>query len=299
MTNFSRFNRDLDTLRYKGQALRAAPGDALAIEDLRRVTPSLFSETRAEHLSSRYTQIPTIDVLSSLLRDGWQMTFAAQAKARAEDGREHTRHMVRLRQPGEVVLNQDYPEVVLYNSHNGSSAFRLLAGFMRLICKNGLIVGQVDRGVSVPHRGNVIEGVRAGAHAIAHELTSVAPMIEDMRTTSLNRDESRLFARHALALRFDADTTASVDDALHTRRFEDRPASPNLWTTFNVVQENVIRGGIRAERTNEAGEVKRTKARAVGAVDRDLKLNTQLFALAREFHALKRGTSTIDLAQAA
>lgn len=298
MNNIARFNRDLDARRFRGASRRAAAGQFLAVSDLRDVTPSVFSETRAEHLSERYAQIPTAEVLDGLLSDGWGITFAAQAKARDADGREHTKHVVRLRRAGELALRQEFPEVILYNSHNGTSAFRLMAGFFRLVCLNGLVVGQVDRGVSVPHRGNVIEGVRAGAHEIGHELAEVAPLIEDMKTTPLNTEESRLLASHALALRFDDDTAGRVDDALRTRRYEDRPREANLWTTYNVVQENVIRGGIRAERTDANGRSKTTRARAVGSVERDLKLNAQLFALAREFHALKRGTSTL-LADAA
>ena len=56
-----------------------------------------------------------------------------------------------------------------------------------------------------------------------------------------------------------------------------------LWTTFNVVQENVIRGGIRGR--TEKGSLTRT--REVTGIDGDIKLNQALWKLAEEFAKLK------------
>ncbi|MEA9980016.1 DUF932 domain-containing protein, partial [Pseudomonas sp. RTS4] len=62
------------------------------------------------------------------------------------------------------------------------------------------------------------------------------------------------------------------------RRREDR--SDDLWTTFNRVQENVIKGGLDGR--NKKG--RRTKTRAVNGIDQDVKLNRALWKLA---HAMR------------
>ena len=56
----------------------------------------------------------------------------------------------------------------------------------------------------------------------------------------------------------------------------------DLWTTFNVVQENVIRGD---SWQNAKGKVART--REVTGIDGDIKLNQVLWKMAEEFAKLK------------
>ncbi|MET3218237.1 UNVERIFIED_ORG: hypothetical protein ABIC48_006032 [Burkholderia territorii] len=69
-----------------------------------------------------------------------------------------------------------------------------------------------------------------------------------MRSVTLDRDEQHVFARSALALRYDptdaaAPAPVSESQLLAPRRFEDR--HDDLWTVFNRVQENLTEGGLR------------------------------------------------------
>jgi len=59
--------------------------------------------------------------------------------------------------------------------------------------------------------------------------------------------------------------------------------APDLWTTFNRVQENIIKGGVRGR--NATG--KRTTTRAVNGIDQGVKLNRALWVLAEEMRKLK------------
>ena len=59
--------------------------------------------------------------------------------------------------------------------------------------------------------------------------------------------------------------------------------APDLWTTFNRVQENIIKGGVRGR--NATG--KRVTTRAVNGIDQDIKLNRALWVLAEEMRKLK------------
>src|SRR3546814_20077482 len=66
------------------------------------------------------------------------------------------------------------------------------------------------------------------------------------------------------------------------RRFEERKA--DLWSTFNRVQENFIKGGLSGRAAN--GRQQRT--RAVQGIDQNLKLNRALWMLAEGMQQLKR-----------
>ncbi len=97
-------------------------------------------------------------------------------------------------------------------------------------------------------------------------------------------------ARAAHALRFD-DPDAPIaqaiepDQFLRTRRRDDQ--STDLWTTFNVVQENVIRGGLHGYTRDEQGRRRNTSTRPVTGVDQDIKLNRALWIVAEEMARLK------------
>jgi len=80
----------------------------LTREELFRVVPSVFSEDKHESRSERYTYIPTISLLDSLQREGFQPFFACQTRVRDPERREHTKHMLRLRREGQITGAGNY-----------------------------------------------------------------------------------------------------------------------------------------------------------------------------------------------
>ncbi len=69
----------------------------LTHEELMHYVPSIFGEDRHTSRSERYAYIPTITVLESLQREGFQPFFACQTRVRDPGRRGYTRHMLRLR----------------------------------------------------------------------------------------------------------------------------------------------------------------------------------------------------------
>ena len=104
------------------------------------------------------------------------------------------------------------------------------------------------------------------------------------QTLTVNPGEQAAFARAALALKYDPeDGAAPVTESqlLMPRRFEDR--RDDLWTTFNRVQENLVKGGLQGR--NRAGRA--TTTRPVQGIDQNVKLNRALWLLAEEMRRLK------------
>jgi hypothetical protein len=69
---------------------------------------------------------------------------------------------------------------------------------------------------------------------------------------------------------------------IEARRPEDQ--GRNLWTTFQRVQENALRGG-QPGRTVQG---RRMRTREVASIDRGVSLNRALWLLAEEMRKLKR-----------
>lgn len=66
---------------------------------------------------------------------------------------------------------------------------------------------------------------------------------------------------------------------LQPRRFEDK--KDDLWTVYQRLQENLIKGGLSGR--NAKG--KRARTRSVNGIDGDIKLNKALWVLTEQMHA--------------
>lgn len=271
------------SFRYGSPMLRS--DTPLSDDQIRRVTPSIFADGKHQSRSDRYTYIPTIDVLRGLRNEGFQPFMVCQTRVRDLDKREFTKHLIRMRLANEIT-GEDVNEIILLNSHDGSSSFQLLAGAFRFVCQNGMVVGDTVRDIRVHHKGNVVQNVINGAFDVLDGFQLIREQKDGMRAIELNRDEQHAFARSALALRYDptdAEAPAPITESqlLAPRRFEDR--RDDLWTVFNKVQEHLTKGGLRGR--SRSGRSMST--RPVTGIDQNVKLNRALWMLADAMRQMK------------
>ena len=259
----------------------------LAEDLMRQAAPSIFAEGKHASRSERYTYIPTIEVLRGLRKEGFEPFMVAQSKSRIEGKTDFTKHMIRMRHVGQVEAKPEANEIILINSHDGASSHQMLAGVFRFVCCNGLVVGTVANDIRIPHKGNIQDDVIEGAFRVLDEFEAVDASADGMKALTLKPDEERAFATAALALRYgersegQSPAPITVDQLIEARRPEDLGHS--LWTTFQRVQENALRGGQRGRSV----QGRRMQTRAVGSIDRSVSLNRALWVLAEEMRKIK------------
>jgi len=255
----------------------------LSEDTIRRSAPSLFAEAPHDSRSERYAYIPTAQVLKGLRSEGFEPFQVTQSKSRLEDRREFTKHMIRLRHPSQITARDEANEIILINSHDGSSSYQLLAGSFRFACANGLIVGQQIADIRIPHKGDIQGRVIEGAFTVLKEFDHVTESIESMKAEALSHDEQLGFGRAALELRYDeGKAPIEAHRAIEARRRVD--AGNDLWSTFNRVQENLTRGGQTAYSAERRQNV---TTRAIGGIDQGVKLNRALWVLAEKMKELR------------
>jgi len=144
---------------------------------------AIFAKEAGPKTSPHYTFIPTHKVIQGLRDAGFVPVQARQSGTR-KSSPGHARHIIRLRTPkAELTLLDAIPEVVLLNSHDGSSAYELRAGLFRPVCTNGLLVSLGDFvSVRIAHRGDVVERVVNGALEICERLSGLAGSYDVMPT---------------------------------------------------------------------------------------------------------------------
>ena len=263
-------------------------------DQMRAAAPSIFAEGKHTSRSERYTYIPTIDVLRGLRKEGLEPFMVAQGASRVEGKAEFTKHMIRLRHQYGSSLVQTRPEaheIILINSHDGASSYQMLAGLFRYVCHNGLVVGDVVDDIRIPHRGDIQGEVIDGAFRVLDEFERVDEHTQAMKALQLEPPEEIAFATAALALRFGdraveeggghRPAPVTAGQLIEARRPED--IGHSLWTTFQRIHENVIRGG----QPGRSAQGRRLQTRPVGSIDRGVSLNRALWMLAEEMRKLK------------
>lgn len=277
---------------------RARHGDTIPVEQLAGLAPSVFAEERHESRSERYTYIDTRAVLQGLLAEGFLPVGVQQGGSRIEGKRDYTKHVIQLRhrrqfeQPVTArAVGDVFPEISLGNSHDGTSAYVLSLDMFRLVCLNGMTVsdGVVER-VKVPHKGDVGSQIIEGAFRVIEQAPRVLDAAAGMAALALTQPERLAFARAARELRWEGDAAPiEADQLLAPRRSADLGA--DLWRTFNVAQEHLLRGGDRYDlrTTDDAGRV-RIQQRTTGevrSIDGSSGLNRALWTLAEEMRRIK------------
>jgi len=83
----------------------------------------------------------------------------------------------------------------MVNSHDGTSAYNLIAGMFRLICSNGAMVsdGTIES-VHVKHQGNVINDVIEGSYRIIENAPKALEQVNAWKNLQLTDGEQKAFA---------------------------------------------------------------------------------------------------------
>lgn len=266
----------------------------LTIDEIARRAPSALATQPYAAMSAKYAHIPTLGIIEAMIAAGFQPFSATQSRTRIAGKGDFTKHMLRFRHSdiGVLAVGDVIPELVLVNSHDGTSAYKLIAGLYRLICSNGMMVSDAEiDSINVRHTGNVVQDVLDGSHRLIADTQRSIGTVRNWTQLQLTDGEQRVFAESAHVMRF-ADSEGKVttpitpDQLLTPRRRED--VGNDLWRTLNRVQENVISGGLSAvQRDSNGRPVRRVSTRRINGIDQDVRLNKALWELARKMAELK------------
>jgi hypothetical protein len=268
------------------------------------VLPSVIAEHRANRTSDRYEFINTMAVVNLLAREGWLPVLAQEQRIRTLDRAGFQKHLVRFRQPDSVITLEGLsPEIILTNSHDGLNAYNLMAGFIKWICLNGLVVSSgLFASIKIKHFGHHADQIIEATHQIGQEMPRLADRVNTYQRIELSPIERQIFAESALITRFAPSQsdevilpapnddrmvingrTFLIDRLLRPRR--EAEMKPTLWNTFNTVQEKMTQGNAfeNTVRTDEQGGIKiKRKVKGISAINESLRVNRGLWHLMDE-----------------
>lgn len=240
-----------------------------------KMPSAIFTNSGADHLSDRYSHINTNNVIEMMLQDGFYVHSAKAVEARSRDP-QFGKHVVEFRHNDAKPVNGVLPRVLFLNSHDGSTAARMFAGLFRFICSNGLVIGAALDMVKLRHTGEAAFELTQRASSIAKNGSRYFEQVERWSQKQLSAPQRNEFAMLASQLRWGDPHRFAAKEVLQVRRAEDDAG--DLWSTFNRIQENTVRGGLPGlTRTGRAAT-----SRPLNDMQRDIEFNANLWRLTEE-----------------
>lgn len=259
----------------------------LTMQQISLCAPAALSETPSDKVSEKYSFLSTKNVIKYLDKKGIVPFSAEQTHSKDKDS---SKHMIRFRSRSFDAkkchdLGTLIPEIVLTTSHDAKSAFRFNLGFFRFVCSNGLIVSDSSvKTISIKHMNAKESEVIDAVFEVLGSSENMIDQTYKMNKFKMTNDLKTQFATEAFKIKFDDSESPKFDPRLFLQPRRQQDCEPTLFATMNVVQENLIRGGIRYREFNlEKTRVKRNTTKAIRSIDENLRINKKIWELSKLF----------------
>jgi hypothetical protein len=217
-----------------------------------------------QRIKTKEFYIPTIDVVSKLQNEGWQISGVNEQRGK---NRKITNNYVQMQHPDFALKdskgrNEALASLTITNSCNGSKPMQLDLGVYRQVCSNGAIAyDKAAESEYIKHVQVNYFNLDQFISNIAKKTSTVVKGFEILKHTNLSTDDMRKLATAAAELRYGNIDDFDVNDLLSINRIEDE--GNDLWTVFNRIQENLTAD--------------------VSNLNEDIRLNKQLSALVNQY----------------
>lgn len=239
------------------------------------LAPALFAKSAHPKMTTRYSFTNTYDILLHMHNRGYRVTSVQGGTSL------YSKVLVRLRPEGYEA--KDYaPELVVGDSHDGSMRLKLLMGFITFICMNGCVAGDILYSKSFLHLSpDLMAQIMLELDDMGTHINTLHKRVDAMKAYKVTDTERLVLADTAVKIRFGEDRSGSFiadmrQKLLKPRRPSDESAQ-TMFNALNVVQENVIRGGMNYMSNNRL-----LRMRDVRSVNMNIALNTALWKQAEE-----------------
>lgn len=274
-----------------GVVLRSRNDEPLELDLIRRAAPSVFAEEKHASRSARFEYVPTFEIMAAMAEEGFHPFEVRQGGSRDVEKRSFTKHLIKFRKLGDRPKNvgDSVREILALNAHDGTSSYKVMSGLFKMVCSNGLIVSSGDMThIAIPHKGNIADQFIDAAYTVLDDGLRIDDHVARMQHVTLTQPEQLVLAESALQIRY-GEEPAPIQprQLIAPRRSAD--AGPDLWNTFNRIQENMVeRGGLRyLHRNPQTRRIQNRETRPVNGIGDNVRLNQALWTLAEKMLELK------------
>lgn len=263
-----------------------------------RINP--VEATRALVDRQSYGFVNTQDVLGAFQNAGWKPVNTQFGRVRDVERSGFQKHLIRLENEAFPAIeglsndNHSKPQLVVLNSHDGTTSLQILWGVIRIACLNGIIAGTGLNGVRLVHSKSVVDKLPNGIQYMLDNFSVFQNQITALSNKTFSAAAKEEFVKRVFDARLSnvGDITKVRYEMPTLQRFQDK--GEDAYTIFNRLQETLMRGGIQYEYTkpikDDNGNVLGTKhvathTRKLSSVASQVKLNQLAYDTALELAA--------------
>lgn len=241
----------------------------MTLQEAIKRAPAIAAQAPAVTVSPNYQFIPTDRIVEQLQREnGWEISSVCQQGSSLVGN-----HRVDFRLPMEtderLLVGQVVPTAYLINNHSGVRRMTFGVGLEVCICSNQARTPLQASETDHVHRGGDLNLDRL-VSALLSGRNRLLGQVMHMRSTTLDEGRRIEFATRAIMAHESLPSPSWVKradvEAVLTPLRPSQRGDGSLWTTYNVVQENLIERG--------------RSGRGVHEILRNESLNHQLWELA-------------------
>jgi hypothetical protein len=246
MKPFSRFQH--------GKMNTLSSDKPISDDELMAFAPAIFQEIKHAERSERYTHVPTALVHQEMVKAGFYPVKVVKTTARVGGDSEEARaaaavkesfakHLVMYRHPDALnpLERHGIGQVGYVGDHAGRCSVQLFAGWLELLCGNGLIAGRVVEAIRLSHVKLDVMDVIKAAVTMMESIGRISEWRQELQSIEISLDTAMAFADEALKLRWD-DGKAPIypSQLLEKRRAGDTYS--NLWGVYQLAEEALRKG---------------------------------------------------------
>lgn len=257
-------------------------------DELRAQFPAVFADAPSPKMSDAYQFYPSYRLIEDMDRFDMKLVQIGQQTSIKRDP-SHQLHVLRFQPKGNSAMptqrvGDAQMELVILNSHNGRNRFQAHAGVFRLVCLNGMVVADRSLGsIDIKHVGadKSYDTVKQLIDGMAQRVGTIGSKIDTWAGITLSWAQQMEIARAVMEVRRFPDWL-DADQLLVARREQedvDAEGRRSLWTTFNVLQENVIKGGI-----DKTGAGRPSATRPITGAFNDVAVNKALWSVIEDYY---------------
>jgi len=242
---------------------------------------NIILDQKLPTLTERYNLAKTSDIIKHVEGLGFNVEKFVALKTRKPERQGFQKHRAVFSSDIFGNTQGDRIQLLLTNSHDGSSSVQLQLGFFRVVCANGIVAGErLTPMIRIRHtEKDLMFSVEREVEKLVAHSNRINEAVEKFKNVTLSALDIKQFNLDAIRLKLG--DNAKIESVDFTPRRRD-DVGTDLWSVYNVAQENLIRGGSKVLLTDENNNPKIVRTREVKSFSSSDDINERLFNLAME-----------------
>lgn len=219
------------------------------MDQLPKISTSFVQDQAHQTKTEKFIAIQPSEIAGVLANHGFDLVSLKSGKARLADRADHQTTIARYRSRDPLTISSGGREMfmdLVFKVPHLYGALQAFVGTFRQVCTNGLVVGEKFATGRVRHVGDALSQLQTLIPTLVSQHDTLVDTIRAMQARPVSAVELSELTKAVARLRLgqnDKIVSIQYDDLIKVRRQED--SQNDLFSVMNVLQENVMRHGLR------------------------------------------------------